>query len=74
MYLKKTNQQKKLDKNSFFFVAVLKVKDENSRTWIRIRIHWLEHESADPGPDQNITDLQHCCYVITSFCFCYPSC
>ncbi len=37
----KSNKQKNLERNKFF-VGVLAVKDENSRTWGRIRIPWSE--------------------------------
>jgi hypothetical protein len=57
MYLQKVIIQKNLRK--IFFVCVLKITDEKS--WIRIRFRIYNSErygSADPDPDQNVTDRE----------------
>jgi hypothetical protein len=61
MYLQKVISRKTSLKY-LFFVAILKVNDENSRIRIQIRI-WIHfsqrHGSADPEPHQNVLDPEH---------------
>jgi hypothetical protein len=48
--------QNVISRNKYFFIGILKVKDENSR----IRIYLSEERIPDPDPYQNVTDPQHC--------------
>jgi hypothetical protein len=58
----KSNKQKTLAQK-IFFVAVLKVKDENSR----IRIHWSRTTSLVADPDSDPTYYSELYYYILKF-------
>jgi hypothetical protein len=59
MYLQKAISRKTFSKNyRLFFVGVLKVNDENSRTLIHQSEAWIGG-SPDPDPYKNVMDPQH---------------
>ncbi len=59
----KSNQQKKLTKNTYFLLTSWKPLDEKSR--ILSRIQYVTKLNGSPEPDtyQNVTDPQHCISV-----------